>query len=630
MSDEILVRMYDGQVVRAKKGMRKAVVIRRYYMNKYAPLIAELEDEHGIPAGLFMRLIDKESAFNPKARSKAGALGLAQLMPVHNKKVNPLDPEASLRYGANYLASHFRKFNDWDKALASYNWGRQNVIKASAELGDAWLTKAPEETRKYVRALGPYANPRIYSGPFNPRRNDTSNNSKPQNTNYGSSLGAEPPSLEPTPDTPLKASFLDKLEQFSIGAGRGLESQAEGLLALATDPIGTGKQLWETAKQIYDDPYLLAEMAREIGRKAGSGSMGLGEVVGEFISPNGIRNAFRIEPKVLEVDAYHVSPYDFDKFKLDKTTAKSGLGAQAWGYGVYTAGELGDQLITYAEAIARKIKFTFTKSDGDDVSVVSDMRIGQELPIARSLAQDPEVQDLLDKVRKSLPPERVRNLSDEDLLDDTLNSLYTFVSIEENLKRFKGIRDSHRLLLEQVDNPESRGTYNFTDARADILSGLVTNSKLRFEKAVPIFYKVDIPDEDVARMLRMDVLIKDQPEVISKIEDAASKGDPISKAVLENLRALEGMTKRYGKDFNGFHLYEVAIPDAFKMVAQKSSAQARSEYLLGLGVPGIIVDSTDPGRNFVVFDPSTMKITEKVPLNEIVDMEKFIRNWNKR
>lgn len=181
MSDPILVRMYDGQVVRAQKGMRKADVIRRYYMNKYAPLIAELEDKHGIPAGLFMRLVDRESAFDPKARSKAGALGLAQLMPVHKKKVNPLDPEAALRYGANYLASHFKKFNDWDKALASYNWGRQNVIDSSAELGDAWLTKAPEETRNYVRDLGPYANPRIYSGPVNPRRNVTSNNKSSPN-----------------------------------------------------------------------------------------------------------------------------------------------------------------------------------------------------------------------------------------------------------------------------------------------------------------------------------------------------------------------------------------------------------------------------------------------------------------
>jgi len=173
MSDTILVRMYDGQVIKARKGMKKSDVIRRYYMNKYAPLIAELEDQHGIPPGLFMRLVDRESAFNPKARSKAGALGLAQLMPVHKKEVNPLNPEAALRYGANYLASHFKKFNDWDKALASYNWGRRKVIEAFAELGDDWLTKAPEETRNYVRALGPHAKPKISSGPSNPRGKTT-------------------------------------------------------------------------------------------------------------------------------------------------------------------------------------------------------------------------------------------------------------------------------------------------------------------------------------------------------------------------------------------------------------------------------------------------------------------------
>ena len=34
MSDTILVRMYDGQVIKARKGMKKSDVIRRYYMNK--------------------------------------------------------------------------------------------------------------------------------------------------------------------------------------------------------------------------------------------------------------------------------------------------------------------------------------------------------------------------------------------------------------------------------------------------------------------------------------------------------------------------------------------------------------------------------------------------------------------
>jgi hypothetical protein len=47
-------------------------------------------------------------------------------------------------------------------------------------------------------------------------------------------------------------------------------------------------------------------------------------------------------------------------------------------------------------------------------------------------------------------------------------------------------------------------------------------------------------------------------------------------------------------------------------------------------VPGIIVSSKDAAkRNFVVFDPSTIKITEKVPLNDVVDMDTFRRELNK-
>lgn len=179
MSETINVRMYDGKIVRVPKGTRKADVIRRYYMNKYAPLVAEMENKHGIPASLFMRLLDRESAFNPRARSKAGAVGIAQLMPIHRKKVNPLDPKASITYATKYLGDHFKRFGSWEKALAAYNWGQGNLSEAINKYGDEWIKYAPKETREYVEALGRYIEPKVSSGPVNPRTRGT--NSKTSN-----------------------------------------------------------------------------------------------------------------------------------------------------------------------------------------------------------------------------------------------------------------------------------------------------------------------------------------------------------------------------------------------------------------------------------------------------------------
>lgn len=630
--EKVPVTMYDGAIVMAPRGTAMKEVIRRYYMNKHYDLIEQLEKDNALPQGLLLSLVDKESKFNPKAVSKSNAKGLGQLIERWHPGVDVWDEVANLTRSAEYLAEMQAEFKNWRKTLAGYNQGPTKTRGMIRQLGENWFSHPDikKETRDYVEFLGPKAEqptPRVRTGPINPRGAPiTSNDSQPQTTNYGSSLGAAPPSLEPTPDKPLNFSFADDLENLSIGLGKGISSQLSGMWDLATDPVGTAKQFWEVAKQVYDDPHILADIASEIGRKVGSGALGIGEVVGEFISPSGVRNAFRMKPQVLEIDAYHVSPYDFDTFKLDKSTSKTGLGGQAWGYGLYAAGELGEQLIGYAGTIAKSIKFAFTKSDGSNASVVSYIRSGQSLPIARSLAKDPDVQDLLDEVRKRLPPERVRNLDNEDLLDDALNSLNPELSIEENVRRFRGIVNNYRLA-----NPEeaSRKAYTFRDARADILAGLVTNSELRYEKVNPIFYKVDIPDEDVAKMLKMDVPISEQSEIIAKIQDAASKGDPLSKSILENLPVLESMAKQKGMDFNGFLLYEVAISDAFKALGFGRSAEARSEYLLRLGVPGVIVDSKKPSRNYVIFDPSTIKIQEKVPLNDIFDMDEFAEWFNK-
>ncbi|MEP9389925.1 lytic transglycosylase domain-containing protein [Mesorhizobium sp. KR9-304] len=97
-----------------------------------AGLVRRIAREEGIDENQFLALVYQESRFNPCAKSGAGALGLAQLMPgtASDLGVNPYDIEQNLRGGARYYKQQLRRFNgDVSLALAAYNSGPGNVQK---------------------------------------------------------------------------------------------------------------------------------------------------------------------------------------------------------------------------------------------------------------------------------------------------------------------------------------------------------------------------------------------------------------------------------------------------------------------------------------------------------------------
>lgn len=89
-------------------------------------LATQVAQRYGIPRDLFLRLVQQESGWNPRARSAAGAQGLAQLMPATAKGLgvtDPFNPRQSLEGGARYLSEQFKRFGKWDLALSAYNSG---------------------------------------------------------------------------------------------------------------------------------------------------------------------------------------------------------------------------------------------------------------------------------------------------------------------------------------------------------------------------------------------------------------------------------------------------------------------------------------------------------------------------
>lgn len=118
------------------------------YRGEFLPMARAAARKHGVPEGLFLRLVQQESNWDPEAESHKGALGLAQLMPQTAKTlgVDPTVPAENLDGGARYLARQFRKFGSWRLALAAYNAGPEAVQKHGG-------VPPYSETQSYVRTI---------------------------------------------------------------------------------------------------------------------------------------------------------------------------------------------------------------------------------------------------------------------------------------------------------------------------------------------------------------------------------------------------------------------------------------------------------------------------------------------
>lgn len=132
----------------------------------YFPMFEEVFDRYQIPLELkYLAIV--ESALNPVAKSRAGAVGLWQFMygtgKMYDLKVNSYvdercDPYKATIAAAEYLKFLYEMFGDWQMVLASYNAGPGNILKAIRRSGGKktyWEVRPymPRETQGYVPAF---------------------------------------------------------------------------------------------------------------------------------------------------------------------------------------------------------------------------------------------------------------------------------------------------------------------------------------------------------------------------------------------------------------------------------------------------------------------------------------------
>lgn len=140
----------------------------------YMPYFKQTAQKVGLDPSWLIAIARQESAFNPEARSHAGAMGLMQVMPatgeLMGRELNqPLGnhrelylPERNIALGGAYLKRVFvQNQRNPVLATASYNAGPHRVknwLPDSPLPADIWAENIPyNETRHYIRAVMSYA-----------------------------------------------------------------------------------------------------------------------------------------------------------------------------------------------------------------------------------------------------------------------------------------------------------------------------------------------------------------------------------------------------------------------------------------------------------------------------------------
>ena len=104
---------------------------------------------------IFVRQIEQESGFNPRARSSVGACGIAQFMPqtASGLGINCWDPVASLWAAAHLMARYLHSYGSYALALAAYNAGSGTLNHALNACGLSWYSCVPAETQRYISII---------------------------------------------------------------------------------------------------------------------------------------------------------------------------------------------------------------------------------------------------------------------------------------------------------------------------------------------------------------------------------------------------------------------------------------------------------------------------------------------
>ena len=154
----ILISTIVSYLKNRQKTYKNLLNKSRYYF----PIFENSLQKYNVPLELkYLPIV--ESTLNPVAKSKVGATGLWQFMfgtakdlglTINSYVDNRMNIEESSDAAAKYLSQLYSKFNNWNLAIAAYNYGPRNVKRAIKNSGytNFWNLRGylPKETANYV------------------------------------------------------------------------------------------------------------------------------------------------------------------------------------------------------------------------------------------------------------------------------------------------------------------------------------------------------------------------------------------------------------------------------------------------------------------------------------------------
>lgn len=143
----------QGELTVAKLQLERATAIIGF-SGKYgipadlASSIYDMSSSEGVDPVLAFRLVRVESGFDPRAKSRAGAIGLTQVLPSTARLYEPglsveqlYEPATNLRLGFRYLHDLMARYGTLNHALVAYNSGPgklQDLLDAGREPKSAY------------------------------------------------------------------------------------------------------------------------------------------------------------------------------------------------------------------------------------------------------------------------------------------------------------------------------------------------------------------------------------------------------------------------------------------------------------------------------------------------------------
>lgn len=161
----LIVVMVGALAVTAYLALRGPLWFQRYYYPlAYTAEISAAAERHRINPYLVAAVINEESGFRPDVVSRAGAVGLMQVMPgtadelrlrgivsaeiVEGRTLD--DPVANIEYGTAYLRYLVDRYHEIETVLAAYNAGLRHADSWAREGSDIREAIEFPETRHFV------------------------------------------------------------------------------------------------------------------------------------------------------------------------------------------------------------------------------------------------------------------------------------------------------------------------------------------------------------------------------------------------------------------------------------------------------------------------------------------------